>query len=265
MGTGTLFKTDLYGLFDYVQNTNIVAPKELFIETLRNFFAEDSYYHYVKDEWGFPKVTDHTNLPKSAGVEDDTTTRLYIGEMYRYDVTYYPSILVRHTGGNSVPISMSRNKGTVQWEATRYIDGYGHETIIRSPSYYVQSGAWEGSLAIDIKARSMRARDELAEIVSVFFVDAAFEDLYKAGVVIKSGFPKVGSPSEEDDRNDKLFTVTVDFSIRTEWRRQIPIQNVVDAINICVELGYLQTEPELIAPNIGITTSVDVIEAYSEM
>jgi len=265
MGTGNLVKTDLYSLYDYVQNANIVVPKELFIETLRNFFAEDSYYHYVKDEFGFPKVTDHTNLPKSAGVEDDTTTRLYIGEMYRYDVIYYPSLLVRHTGSHSVPVSMSRNKDIVQWEATRYIDGYGHETIIRTPAYFIQAGAWEGSLAVDIKTRSMRSRDELADLISVHFVDTAFEDLYKAGVIIKSGSPKVGSPSEEDDRNDKLFTVTVDFEIRTEWRRHIPIHDVVDAINICVEIGNLSHEPELIAPNIAITTSVDVIEAYSNL
>jgi len=49
MATINTFKTDLYNLYNYSQNTAIVHPKEILIETLREVFSEDSYYHYVKN------------------------------------------------------------------------------------------------------------------------------------------------------------------------------------------------------------------------
>jgi len=265
MATAHSYKTDLYQIFDYVQNTQIVHPKEIFIETLRKFFEEDSYYHYSRDQWGFPNTPDHTDLPLGAGLHDDATTRLYIGEYYRYDVRYYPALLVRHGGSKSVPISMGREKGSVQWRSIRYIDGYGNETILSTPSHYIQAGAWEGSVIVDIESRSLRARDELAEIVSLFFVDAAYESLYKAGVVIKSGSPSVGPPSEEDDRNDKLFKKSITFEIRSEWRRHLPIDNVVDAINICTDIGDIRQTPPRIAPNMRIITEIDLVNAFAEV
>jgi hypothetical protein len=265
MGTANTHKTDLYSLFNYVQNTQITHPKEIFIETLRNYFSEDSYYHYSRDQWGFPNTPDHTNLLLGAGLDDEITTRLYIGEYYRYDVSYYPSLLVKHTGSSSMPISMSRNKGSVQWEAIQYVDGYGNKTSYSTPSYFIEAGAWEGSLSVDIETKSLRSRDELAQIVSQFFVSAAYEDLYKSGVVIKSGSPKVGSPTEEDDRNDKIFKVSVNFDIYSEWRRHTPITSVVDAINICVELGDLREEPARLAPNVTVVTSIDLINEFAEL
>jgi len=62
MGTANSFKSDLYAIYHYVQQTMLVHPKEVLIQTLRDLFSQDSYYHYVRDEWGFPKVTDHTDI-----------------------------------------------------------------------------------------------------------------------------------------------------------------------------------------------------------
>ena len=121
MGTANTFKTDLYALHNYVQNTMLIHPKELMIEMLREFFSRDSYYHYVRDAWGFPLTPDHTDLSGDAGLNDDVTTRLYIGEAYRYDINYYPAILVRTGGSKYVPISMGREKGSVQYTTTRFI------------------------------------------------------------------------------------------------------------------------------------------------
>ena len=264
MGTGSTHKSDLYGIFNYVQNTMIVHPKELIIETLREYFSKDSYYHYVKDAWGFPLVTDHTNLDPEAGLFDDATTRLYIGEPYRYDNNYYPSILIRSAGSRYVPISMSRNKGAVQYENIRFVDGYGNETNIATPSHFIQAGAWEGSISIDIETKGIRERDELVELISILMVDTRFDELKDGGVLIKG--LSSSAPAEIDDRNDKIFKQTVTCEIRSEWRRQVPIQNLIDMINICIEFaGNLDAEPVVTAPNLRITTNIELLNAISNM
>lgn len=258
MGTGNIVKTDLYHLHNYVQNSMVSYPKELIIETLREFFSQDSYYHYQRDPWGFPKTPDHTDLDPEAGFEDDATTRLFIGEAYRYNVIYYPAILVRNGGSRSIPISFNRNQGTVQWSPTVVTDGYGNSTIVNVPVHFVQAGAWEGTISVEVRSRSLTARDELIDLLSIAFVDNKFQDLINAGVLIKS--LSVGSPSETEDRNDKLFTQSITLDIRSEWRRQIPIQSVIDIINLCVEIGNLETNPEQLAPNLAIQTDVQLID-----
>jgi hypothetical protein len=262
MATGVSFKTDLYSIFDYYQNTLLVHPKEMFIETLRQFFEQDSYYHYTKDEWGFPKTPDQTNLPLGSGLYDDSTTRLYIGEYWRLDTRFYPSILVKMQGSKYVPISMSRNKGVLAWRNQRYTDGYGNETVIATPDYFAQAGCWEGNISVDITTRSMRARDELVELVSILFTDLRLEDLEVAGIFIKGG-ANIGSPSEVDDRNDHLFKQSVSFEIRSEWERRIYVDSVIDAINVCVDLGNIQTNPGQFAPNLKISTFVDFIDSLT--
>lgn len=257
IGTGGLYRSDLYGLFDIVQNTQVSFPKELLIGILRDFFSQDSYYHYVKDPWGFPYTPDHTDLPPDAGLQDDTTTRLYIGEAYRFDVIYYPAIVVRAGSTTYVPISMNREKETVLNKATVVVDGYGNETVFVEPTHFILAGAWEGTLQIDVMTRSIRARDDLVELVSLACTDVRFEELLRAGVLVKR--VSAGTPSEAEDRNDKLYKQSINLDIRSEWRRQIPISNLVDAINICVEFGNVQTTPIVTAPNLEIVTTIDLV------
>jgi hypothetical protein len=46
MSTGFNQVTDLYSIYNTVQNTMIRYPKELIIGTLKEYFAQDSRYHY---------------------------------------------------------------------------------------------------------------------------------------------------------------------------------------------------------------------------
>jgi hypothetical protein len=263
MGTGNTFKTDLYSLFDYYQNTIIVHPKELFIETLREFFSHDSYYHYVRDEWGFPKTPDHTDLSLDAGLNDDQTTRLYIGESYRHDTRYYPALIVKSGGSRSVPISINRDKNVVKWQSTRFVDGYGNESIINTPSCFVRSGAWEGTIIVDVESRSPRSRDELVELVTVPFIDLRMEDAMVAGVTVMK--TDIQAPSEIDDRNDKIYKQSISFTIRSEWHREIPVNSVIDVIMICVDIGNLQTTPPELAPNLRIVTNVEFVNSLFDI
>jgi len=259
MGTGNTFRTDLYAIHNYVQNTQVVAPKEIFIETLREFFSQDSYYHYVRDEWGFPKVTDHTDLLNDAGYSDDVTTRLFIGEYFRFDARYYPALLVRAAGSRYVPISMSQNHGAVVWINTVFVDGYGNRTTVATPDHFKENGAWEGSISVDVETLSPRSRDELVELASILFMNNKRIQLQNAGVFVKG--LNTSAPTESEDRNGKLFKQSITYDIRSEWRREIPISSVVDAINICVDFGNIETQPVQEAPNLRINTTVELLEA----
>lgn len=267
MGSGIInWKTDLYNLHDYIQNTLIVSPKDLFIESLRDFFSKDSYYHWVADAWGFPLTPDHTDLHPQAGLHNDLTTRLFIGESLRHDVIYYPAIIVKHGGSRAVPVSFNRERGAVQHKSTSFIDGYGNERIVITPSSFIFSGAYEGSIVVEVESRGLRSRDELIELITIAFVDTYHEQMQNSGVFIKPNDITISSPSESDDRNDKLFKQSVTFGTRTEWRREIPIESIVDAINVCVDFASnLDAEPIHFAPNLTVRTSIDLINALQDL
>jgi hypothetical protein len=235
----------------------IVYPKEIIISTLRDAFSKDSYYRYVKDSFGFANTTDHTDLPLDAGLHNDLTTRLFIGENYRKNAIFYPAILVKSGGSKSVPISMNRNSGSIEYEPIIYQDGYGLETIISKPKYMVTAGVWEGSIIIDVLSRSLRARDDLVEFIGMFFTEISFDNIKDIGIVIKP--PSIGSPSETEDRNDKLFRQSITLEIRTEWCRKIPVSNIIEAILFTMTFQNISegTPP---AANLTINTEVSLTD-----
>lgn len=248
----------------------LVYPKEIIIATLRDFFSKDSYYHYSKDQWGFPNTTDHTDLapgadlPSGPGAHPELSnvsplsTRLFIGENYRYDGIYYPAILVKSAGGKYVPISINRDKGTIQYENIVFEDGYGNKTNVSRPKSFVTSGAWEGSINIDIMTRSLRSRDDLIELVAICFTELTFDTLTDVGVIIKP--ISYGSASETDDRNDKLFRQTITLDIRTEWRREIPVGNMIDSIIFTAIFQNLDNPAQPTPANLSITTEVSLLD-----
>jgi len=257
MATNNLFKTDLYKIHNVVQNSMIVYPKERIISVLRDHFSLDSYYHYSKDEWGFPNTVDHTDLPLGAGLIDDTTTRVFVGENYRQDVIYYPAILVKHGGSRSVPISINREEGAVQWQFREFDDGYGNIVFFKTPKCFLFQGAWEGTITIEIQTRSIRSRDDLAEIIALCLTDITFKSLQKSGVIIKP--ISIGAPTESDDRNDKLFRQNITLEIRTEWRREIPIGNLVEIINFSMDFAdVINSSPT--AQNLAINTNFRLLD-----
>ena len=264
MAAGFNHITDLYELFNVTQNTMLRYSKDMVIFTLKEFFKNDSYYHWASDPWGFTQVPDHTDLDPKAGLADDATTRVYIGEGGRFDAIYYPAILVKGGSFRYVPISMNRDTTRVVYTARQYVDGYGNTLVFSTPSQFVSSGAWEGNLTIDVLTRGLRARDDLVELIQLLFVDLKWAEMYKAGVSVKPNV-SVGSPSESEDRNDRLFRQSVNLDIRTEWRREVPVDNILDMINICVEMGNLEADPPAIVPNITVSTNIEFIDAIAEL
>jgi hypothetical protein len=94
----------------------------------------------------------------------------------------------------------------------------------------------------------------------LLFADIRFESLRKAGVLIKSGQPSLGGITEGDDRQqDKLYKATINVEIRTEWRRLIPINNVIERINFCVDFRVLGSDV-ITNPNLAISSSVSILD-----
>jgi hypothetical protein len=255
-------------LHNFVQASMLVYPKEIIIATLRDFFSKDDYYHYSKDQWGFPNTTDHTDLPPGADIpiqhnkdgtnQEGLSTRLYIGENYRYDGIYYPAILVKSGGSKYVPISINRNQDGVQYKDIIYEDGYGNQTIVSRPESFVTAGVWEGSIIIDVMTRSLRSRDDITEAVAMCFTEVTFDTILDIGIVIKP--ISIGAASETDDRNDKLFRQTLTLDIRTEWRREIPVGNVIDAIFFTTTFQDLSKPGSPTAANLTVNTETSLAD-----
>jgi hypothetical protein len=253
----------------------IVYPKEVIIATLRNFFAQDSYYHFSKDQFGFPNTTDHTDLPPGADMpygpgsqpslnpHPILPTRLFIGENYRYDGIFYPAILIKSGGSKYVPISINRNQGTVKYDRILMVDGYGNETVVSKPISLVTAGAWEGSIIIDVMSRSLRARDDLVERVAMCLTEIDFESMHQIGVVVKP--ISISGTSETDDRNDKLFRQSFTLEIRTEWYREIPVKNTIDAILFTANFGNLSDSKSPIATNLTINAGINIADMLAKM
>ena len=272
--SNNFFRSDLFGIYNIVQASMIVYPKEMVISLLRDFFSHDSYYHFSKDRWGFPNTTDHTDLPPGADLPSGVgahpelnpnpilPTRLFVGENYRYDGIFYPAILVKNGGSKYVPISINRDQGLVKYDNILFVDGYGNETIVRKPIALITSGAWEGSIVIDVMSRSLRARDDLVELIAMCFTEVHFDTLHDVGIIVKP--LSIGAPSESDDRNDKLFRQSLTLDIRTEWRREIPISSTIDAIFFTASFSDLSRGGP-VASNLTANTSTSMQDMLLKM
>lgn len=260
MTTNNSSHSDLYRLYNLVQSSMILYPKELVLAQLRDFFSRDANYHFATDHFGFPQTPDHTNLPQTAGYKDNLTTRVYINQAFRKDLIYYPAILVRHGGATSVPISLNRENACVQWGDMVFEDGYGNITTFPIPEHYIFSGAWEGTINIDVISRDPRTRDDLIELISLLFVDLANADMEKGGIAIKPGGVSAGAPGESIDRTDTLFKQSVTVSFRSEWRRHIPIRNLIDTINLSINFGLIDVIDYSVSPNLTINTELSLMD-----
>lgn len=261
MIAGFNYVTDLYEIYHTTENTLIRYPKDAIISTLKNYFSKDSKYHFVSDEWGYPKTPDLTNVPSDAGFHDDITTRVFIGDKHRFDKIFYPAIIVSTGNFKYVPLSMSRDHHVIDYELTKFIDGYGNSQIIRTPLAFTPGGIWEGTITIDVHSRGIREIEDLVELISILFVEIAPDTLYRSGIIIKPTLSGSAS-SDGDDRNDKLYKRTISLDIRGEWERRIPINGIINIISICADLGNLETTPEQLAPNLEINARLTLLDAF---
>jgi hypothetical protein len=247
-GTGSFLFSDIYNLDFFVQNVGIAAGRNLLVDILRENFSRDKEYRYERDAFGFPKTPSLSGLDPEAGIIDDSTTRLYIGSAYRYDITYLPAIIVRQTSSNYHPISFNQNQWVLQYERQKVIDGYGNIDLVNTPSAYTFAGAWDQTFEVKVISRSLEDVVALADIILISLQATYRKTLQQNGLFIKN-VSAGGESAESIGGNDPLFSLAINVSTYSEWRREISISNLVDRLQVCFLLDIINTD----VPATGLT------------
>ena len=250
--------SDIFDIEKVVQQTGIMHAKNILIDTLRNVFSQDRHFKFVTDVFGFPKTPSHLGLEPDAGLDDEETTRIFIGSGYRYDVKFNPSIIIRNTGTSYKPISFNQNIYNVTNIKEVLMDGYGNQTIIYSPSYHEITGAWDQSFEIKIVTENEADREELADIVMVMLIGSRRTQLKNSGVFVKS--VSTGGESEQQYGNDYLYSVSIKIDVRSEWKIRIPISNVIERIGICLSFKTLDNET---SNALSINESISLVDSIA--
>lgn len=224
--------TDIF-LHEYiVQQTGIVHGKNILIDTLRHVFAQDREYKYVTDVFGFPKTPSHLGLSSEAGIDDEESTRIFIGTAYRYDIKFNPSIVVRSTGSRYVPISFNQNRLGISHRRELIMDGYGNNVVINTPYARVLAGAWDQTFEVKIITENEVDREEIADIITSTLMMTRRIDLERSGLHIKS--VSTSAETETQYANDHLYSISVNVEARSEFKVSIPISDVCERIGICL-------------------------------
>jgi len=232
--------TDIFNINNIVQTVGVVAGKNILIDTLRDVFREDREFHYVDDIFGFPKVRSNLDLDAEAGINDNENTRIFIGSTYRYDIKFHPSLSIKNTSTQYVPISFNQNILGVINRKEVLMDGYGNNTIITTPAYNTLVGAWDQNFEIKVTAESEIDREEITDIVQTMLIGPKRLELQDAGLFIKN--LRTSGENEEPYGNNYLYSTTITIETRSEWKVAVPISNLVERIGLCVTFGDIEND-----------------------
>ena len=215
--------SSFYGDNHIVQNSLMVQPKQLMIDLLRREFSTDSEYTYRSDEYGFPLVRDMSGID----ADSELTTKILISDQYRYDMKFFPNMLVSSKGGSYKALSANQNQ-TIKYRTDVTEDRYGDRRVLKTPTHRVYSGMWEISLDIQINAESHVETEELADLAAIILQYKVFQELRAGGFILKT--LSVGSESSEQYANDFIYSQNISISGVSEWRVEVPIDNLVEKI-----------------------------------
>jgi len=215
--------SSFYGSNNITQNSLMVQPKQLIIDLLRREFATDSEYTYRSDEYGFPLVKDLSGID----LDSENTTKILISDAYRYDIKFFPNIIVTAKGGSYKPLSANQN-ATIKYRTDLVEDIYGDRRIVKTPTHRVYAGLWEVSLDIQINTESHIETEEIAYLLAIMLQYKLFHELRASGLVIKT--LSVGAESAEPYANDYIYSQSISIGGMSEWRVEIPIDNLVEKI-----------------------------------
>jgi len=231
--------SDLFQLSSFVQQTAVSQGKNLLIDALREYFRQDTFYKYRTDAFGFPLTPDLTDMPPD--IQEERTTRIFIGDSFRYDIRFWPAVVVKYSSGRTYHVSFNQNQ-TTKYRLDLVLDGYGGRSYINVPTHHIVAGAWEQSFEIVIASESIPDREELTDIISSFLIGKARQELYEAGLFIKN--VSIGNESNEQWGNDHVFLQSITVEAFSEWRRALPIENLVHAINFCFNYNIFGASPD---------------------
>ena len=220
-----------------IQQVCIVQPKNLIIDTLRRRFEKDNIYTYRKDEFGFPITPDLTG----GDIDSLDTTKIIISDVFRYDVKFYPAVIVKTGGGSYKPISLNQN-GTFKYRKDFVENNYGKIIQIKTPTHRVYAGMWDMSFDITIYSESHTELEEITEIIAAEVQYVSWNELRANGLFIQG--TSISSENTEPYANDYIYSHTITLKTMTEWRAEIPIDNIIEKI-----VFYFDSTKTPILPN----------------
>lgn len=254
IGSGYIVFSDVYQLDNIVRNTAMMAGRNLLIDVLREIFKRDREYRYVTDKFGFPKTPNNLGLSADDGRTNERTTRLYIGGTHRQDISFLPAITVRPASTTYAPISFNQNEQTLAYSTQKITDGYGNQTIINSPSAIIFAGAWEQSFEVKVIGRSLEDVLSIGDIILVSLQNTYRTVLRQSGLFIKNVSGN-GSSDEQIGEADPVFSTSIMVNTYSEWRREIPISNLVDRIHLCFEVDASAED----IPAVGLGGEINIV------
>lgn len=232
-GTGYFNFSDIYVIDNIVRHVGITHGRALIIDHLRDTFSRDREYRYLTDKFGYPKIPNHKGLATNAGIEDDTTSRISIEAFFTYRTSYLPSISVRQTSSSYKPISFNQNRFTIDYDIVRTEDGYGNVDLTKLPARFIYAGAWDQTYEIKVSSNSMEDTSSIADLVMMALqANPARDSLERNGLFVKQ-VTSSGENSENTNNNDPMFTVSITANCYAEWRKEIPISNLLERIHFC--------------------------------
>lgn len=206
-----------------IQQVALVQPKNLLIDSLRKVFRADSIFTYRDDEYGFPLTPDLTG----GDIDSEETTKILISDLYRYEVKFFPSIIIKSGGGSYSPLSFNQD-ATYKHRTDCIVDDYGEKKYFTTPTHRIYNGRWDMSFEIQIYSESHSELEELVDIVSMILQYSAWQELRENGLFIKS--LNIGGENAEPYANDYVYSQAITISTLSEWRVEIPIESLVEKI-----------------------------------
>lgn len=236
---------------DIVQNVAIVQPKNLLIDTLRHYFSQDNLYTYRTDEFGYPLTVDLTGKD----IDSEETTKILISDVFRTELNFFPAITVKTAGGAYTPISFNQEQ-TIRYRSDQSVNSLGASRIIKVPTHRIYAGVWEMNFDVSVYSQSHAELEEISEIVKLILQYVAWNELRANGLFIKS--LSISGENSEKYVNEFLYSHTISINTRSEWRAEIPLDDVIEKI-----VFYFDVERHFIP---GLKTQADLLALkYSDI
>jgi hypothetical protein len=232
--------SNFYSDESIVQQTCIVQPKNLLIDVLRRRFSRDNLFTYRMDEFGYPLTPDLTG----GDIDSPDTTKILISDGFRNDVKFYPNIIVRSGGGSYKPVSFNQN-GTLKYRKDCYENEFGEQIVTNTPTHRVYAGYWDMSFEIAVSSESFSELQRITDIVALELQYASWNELRANGLFIKG--TSISGENEEPYANDYVYKQTITVSTHSEWRVEIPLDNVIEKM-----VFYFDSTRTPIPPNASV-------------
>lgn len=219
-------------------STLAVDSKSIVISSLREWFARDPVFSYRADEFGFPLLPEDPLVGGGqAGMQGviwgETSTRIVITDDYRYTSRFFPAITVSDNAGSNYEISFNQELSGIKYKVEEIVRN-GKVITRRVPSHVIFAGAWKQSYGVNIITEDHATRKRLKDMVAILFNNVLKADLINKGILVER--VALGGDREEQFANSYYYYSNINLELFSEWRREIPITELVEAIAVNVNV-----------------------------